>query len=128
MIKRYRNPLGLVLSVLLTFSLAAIAQPAASKPEILVIDGTAPAHPFPHFWEHMLGSGRASLTLRESYRQDLRQVKAATDVGYIRFHAIFLDDMGVYDEDVRAARSTTSPMLTRCMTVFCRTACVPLSN
>jgi xylan 1,4-beta-xylosidase len=99
LIKRYRNPLGLVLLVLLTFSLAAIAQPAASKPEILVIDGTAPAHPFPHFWEHMFGSGRASLTLRESYRQDLRQVKAATDVGYIRFHAIFLDDMGVYDED-----------------------------
>ncbi len=99
MIRCYRNPLRLVLWVLLAFSLAAVAQPAASQPEIVVIDASAPAHPFPHFWEHMFGSGRASLTLRESYRQDLRQVKAVTDVGYIRFHAIFLDDMGVYDED-----------------------------
>ena len=98
MIKCYRNPLRLVLWVMLAFSLAAVAQPAA-KPEIVVIDASAPAHPFPHFWEHMFGSGRASLTLRESYRQDLRQVKAVTNVGYIRFHAIFLDDMGVYDED-----------------------------
>ncbi len=47
----------------------------------------------------MFGSGRASLSLRESYRQDLRQVKQVTEVEYIRFHAIFLDEMGVYDED-----------------------------
>ncbi|HYM07953.1 MAG TPA: glycosyl hydrolase family 39 [Terriglobales bacterium] len=99
MIRCNRSPLGLVLWVMLAFSLAAVAQPAASQPEIVVIDASAPAHPFPHFWEHMFGSGRASLSMRESYRQDLRQVKAATDVGYIRFHAIFLDDMGVYDED-----------------------------
>ncbi len=64
-----------------------------------MIDAAAPAHPFPHFWEHMFGSGRASLSMRESYRQDLRRVKQVTDVEYIRFHAIFLDEMGVYDED-----------------------------
>ena len=95
----YRNLLGVVLLAMLAFSRAAFAQPAASKPEVLVIDAAAPAHPFPHFWEHMFGSGRASLSMRESYRQDLRQVKQITDVRYIRFHAIFLDEMGVYDED-----------------------------
>ena len=47
----------------------------------------------------MFGSGRANLSLRESYRRDLRDVKQITDVQYIRFHAIFLDDIGVYDED-----------------------------
>ena len=47
----------------------------------------------------MFGSGRAILSMRESYRQDLRRVKKITDVDYIRFHAIFHDDMGVYDED-----------------------------
>jgi xylan 1,4-beta-xylosidase len=78
---------------------ATQAQAAAGNPDVLVIDATAPAHPFPHFWEHIFGSGRASLSLRESYRQDLRQVKKITDVEYVRFHAIFLDDMGVYDED-----------------------------
>jgi len=77
----------------------ATAQSTGGKPEVVVVDATAPAHPFPHFWEHMFGSGRASLSMRESYRQDLQQVKKATGVEYIRFHAIFLDDMGVYDED-----------------------------
>src|SRR4029077_7068154 len=67
---------------------ASQAQAAAGNPDVLVIDATAPAHPFPHFWEHIFGSGRASLSLRESYRQDLRQVKKITDVEYVRFHAI----------------------------------------
>ena len=38
----------------------AVAQSATGRPEVLVIDGSAPAHPFPHFWEHMFGSGRAT--------------------------------------------------------------------
>lgn len=77
----------------------AHAQPAT--PETIVIDASAPARPFPHFWEHMFGSGRASLSLRDNYRNDLRVVKQATGVEYIRFHGIFLDDMGVYDEDAQ---------------------------
>src|SRR6266478_5856234 len=79
----------------MAFSHAAVAQTAAAQPEVLVVDAAAPAHPFPHFWEHMFGSGRASLSLRESYRQDLRQVKQVTEVEYVLFHAIFLDEMGV---------------------------------
>ena len=98
MIGCHRNLLLLVLSAM-AFSHAAVAQTAAAQPEVLVVDAAAPAHPFPHFWEHMFGSGRASLSLRESYRQDLRQVKQVTEVEYVRFHAIFLDEMGVYDED-----------------------------
>ncbi len=47
----------------------------------------------------MFGSGRAILSLRESYRRDLREVKAATDFKYVRFHAILNDEVGVYDED-----------------------------
>jgi xylan 1,4-beta-xylosidase len=73
----------------------ASAQPAS---EIIEIDRNAPAHPFPHFWERMFGSGRAILSLRESYRADLRDVKRATKFDYIRFHAIFHDEVGVYDE------------------------------
>ena len=67
--------------------------------ESLTIDPSAPSHPFPHFWEQMFGSGRAILALRSSYRDDLREVKAATDFKYVRFHAIFHDEVGVYDED-----------------------------
>ena len=123
MIRSVRILLGWALLALLAVSPAAMAQSAAGKPEILVIDAAAPARPFPHFWEHMFGSGRASLSMRESYRNDLRRVKQITEVGYIRFHAIFLDEMGVYDEDARAGRCTTSPMSTRSTTVSCRAAC-----
>ena len=47
----------------------------------------------------MFGSGRAILSLRESYRNDLRAVKQATGFDFIRFHAIFHDEVGLYDED-----------------------------
>ena len=39
------------------------------------------------------------LSLRDSYRRDLREVKQITDFQYVRFHAIFHDEVGVYDED-----------------------------
>jgi xylan 1,4-beta-xylosidase len=67
----------------------------------VTIDAAAPSHPFPHFWEHIFGSERAVVTMRESYRQDLRDVKKITAVEYIRFHALFHDEMGVYDEDAQ---------------------------
>ncbi len=78
-----------------SLAVAQNAQPA----EVVEVDTQAPSHPFPHFWEQMFGSGRAILSLRESYRDDLREVKAATDFEYIRFHAIFHDEVGLYDED-----------------------------
>ncbi|MGA7514673.1 MAG: glycosyl hydrolase family 39 [Candidatus Sulfotelmatobacter sp.] len=86
----------IIASLLLVISAdAALAQTA----ETIVIDGSAPAHPFPHFWEQMFGSGRAILSLREDYRQDLQAVKQITGFRYVRFHAVFDDEIGVYDED-----------------------------
>jgi xylan 1,4-beta-xylosidase len=73
----------------------------AGQAETVTIDATAPGEPFPHYWEQMFGSGRAILSLREDYRRDLRTVKAATDFKYVRFHAIFHDEVGVYDEDAQ---------------------------
>ena len=63
------------------------------------IDAQAPTTPFPHFWEQMFGSGRAILSLRESYREDMRAVKQVADFKYVRFHAILDDDVGVYNLD-----------------------------
>jgi len=86
--------------------LAAGALPAiplsaqsGSRSEMIEVNSNAPAHPFPHFWEKMLGSGRAILSLRESYRNDLRETKRITGLEYVRFHAIFHDEVGLYDED-----------------------------
>jgi xylan 1,4-beta-xylosidase len=63
------------------------------------INAQAPTQPFPHFWEQMFGSGRAILSLRESYRRDLRSVREITGLRYVRFHGIFDDEVGVYSED-----------------------------
>ena len=67
--------------------------------ETIQIDAQGEAKPFPHFWEQMFGSGRAILSLRESYREDMRAVKKVADFRYVRFHAIFHDEVGVYNED-----------------------------
>ncbi len=74
-------------------------QTPAPLAETIVVDARAPARPFPHFWERMFGSGRAILSLRDSYRSDLRAVKGITGFEWVRFHAIFHDEVGVYDED-----------------------------
>ncbi len=84
--------------VLVLTTLVVSSQPARAQ-EKVEIDANAPTTAFPHFWEEMFGSGRAILTLRESYRDDLRAVKQVTDFRYVRFHAILHDELGVYTED-----------------------------
>ena len=84
---------GILLASCLTLALACNAQ------EEITIDASSRTTPFPHFWEQMFGSGRAILTLREDYREDLRAVKRITDFRYVRFHAILHDEVGVYNED-----------------------------
>ncbi len=102
----YRLRLQLCVYVIATLSLAATdlnAQTIASpQPETITINVQAPGQPFPHFWEQMFGSGRAILSLRDGYRQDLRTVKEATGFEYIRFHAIFHDEVGFYNEDAQS--------------------------
>jgi xylan 1,4-beta-xylosidase len=85
----------IALSLLVTAASVAPCQTA----ENIVLDTRAPTTPFPHFWEKTFGSGRAIVSLRESYRGDLRQVKAATNFESIRFHGILMDEVGVYDPD-----------------------------
>src|SRR5271157_4261419 len=84
--------IALILTALLTAG-ACLAQ------DQVEIGASAQTTPFPHFWEQMFGSGRAILTLRESYRDDVRAVKQVADFRYVRFHAIFHDEVGVYNED-----------------------------
>ena len=84
--------------VLALTTLVVSSQPVPAQ-EKVEIDANAPTTAFPHFWEEMFGSGRAILSLRESYRDDLRAVKQVTDFRYVRFHAILHDELGVYNED-----------------------------
>jgi len=71
---------------------ASVAQSVEVK-----VDARAATTAFPHFWEQTFGSGRAILSLREEYRDDLRTVKKATNFQSIRFHGIFMDEVGLYD-------------------------------
>jgi len=83
--------------------IVAIAPPGFSQDaavsRVIQIDAGGPTHSLPHFWEKMFGSERAIATLRESWRNDLRAVKKISGFEYVRFHAIFHDEMGVYSED-----------------------------
>jgi xylan 1,4-beta-xylosidase len=73
--------------------------PGGAQSVTLPIDTHAAATPFPHFWEKTFGSGRAALALRENYLRDLKEVHDQAGARYVRFHAIFHDELGVYDED-----------------------------
>jgi xylan 1,4-beta-xylosidase len=95
-----KTSLPALLSILF---LLFVFQPGMARGQVreerIEINLQAPSHPFPHYWEKMFGSGRAILSLRDSYRRDLREVEEATGFEYIRFHAIFHDEVGLYDED-----------------------------
>ena len=58
------------LPLLLAFSALSGISPHAQSisAQTIEIDAAAPAHPFPHFWGKMFGSGRAILSLRDGYR------------------------------------------------------------
>ena len=86
----------LILCLLIALSTPADFGQSTTAPEVINVNAAAPSHSFPHFWEQMFGSGRAVLSLRDSYRQDMRDVKQITGFQYVRFHAIFDDDVGVY--------------------------------
>ena len=102
----FRQPMWRIAAV--ASLLLALGVPSrAQQTEQVVVDAKAATTPFPHFWEQTFGSGRAVLSLRQSYREDLRTVKEATDFQSVRFHAIFHDEVGLYDPD----RQTKSPGL-----------------
>lgn len=102
---------AIILAVLFSASNSAPAQvqqsPSEPAPDTvtLTIHAKDVGAPFPHFWEQIFGSGRAILSLRQSYRDDIKTVKQATGFQAVRFHGIFLEDVGLYDPD----RQTVNP-------------------
>jgi xylan 1,4-beta-xylosidase len=55
----------------------------AAKPEAL-----------PHFWEHCVGSGHATLALRADWQAQLKQCHDELGFRHVRFHGLLDDDMG----------------------------------
>ena len=48
---------------------------------------------FPHFWEHTIGSGHATLALRADWQAQLKQAHDDLGMRHVRFHGILGDDM-----------------------------------
>jgi xylan 1,4-beta-xylosidase len=108
---------ALLLGITLSPALHGQSTPE-SQPINITVNTRDAGTPFPHFWEQIFGSGRAVLSLRESYRDDMRTVKGITGFDAVRFHGIFMDDIGLYDPNAQtqnpgqaaqAAQSGQSP-------------------
>lgn len=55
---------------------------------------SGPAEPLPHFWEHTVGSGHASLALRADWQAQLRRCREQLGFRHARFHGILSEPMG----------------------------------
>ena len=53
-----------------------------------------PATALPHFWEHTVGSGHATLALRADWQGQLKRAHDELGMRHVRFHGILCDDMG----------------------------------
>lgn len=50
--------------------------------------------PFPHFWEHTVGSDHAPMALRADWQEQLRRCHGELGFRYVRFHGLLSDHMG----------------------------------
>jgi xylan 1,4-beta-xylosidase len=57
-------------------------------------DLRGPSAPFPHFWEHTVGSGHATLGLRADWQAQLKRAHDELGMQHVRFHGLLSDDMG----------------------------------
>ena len=57
-------------------------------------DLNAHATPLPHFWEHTVGSGHATLALRVDWQAQMRRAHDELGMQHVRFHGLLCDDMG----------------------------------
>ena len=56
-------------------------------------DLAGPTEPLPHFWEHTVGSGHATLALRADWQAQMRRAHDELGFGHVRFHGLLSDDM-----------------------------------
>lgn len=93
----------LLLAAMISMASAQSGSNATVTPAetVIRVDTRSKTTPFPHFWEKIFGSGRASLSLRANYRDDMKTVKSVTDLETVRFHGIFNDDVGLYDPNAQ---------------------------
>ncbi len=75
-----------------------LCQPAPG-PRIIDADFSNSRGPTSRMYNFCIGAGRANEGLRADWQRQLRHVRVDCGFRYIRFHGLFCDDMGVYQED-----------------------------
>ena len=91
------RPLRLqTLRIALALLLATPASPQTRKVHADVTQTAGPHSPVPLL---CIGAGRANEGLRADWQAQLATVQREIGFGYIRFHGVLNDDMGVYNED-----------------------------
>jgi xylan 1,4-beta-xylosidase len=59
----------------------------------LLCNMRGPGTALPHFWEHTVGSGHATLGLRADWQAQLKRTHDELGMKHVRFHGILSDDM-----------------------------------
>jgi xylan 1,4-beta-xylosidase len=83
---------------LLALPLSLIAAPTPPS-RVIDADLAKPRGAMNRMYNFCVGAGRANEGLRADWQRQLRRTRAECGFRYIRFHGLFCDDMGVYQEN-----------------------------
>ncbi len=81
------------------FSSVSLLAETAAPIRVIEADLAKARGPMSRMYNFCVGAGRANEGLRADWQRQLRRVHAEVGFRYIRFHGLFCDDMGVYQED-----------------------------
>ena len=62
--------------------------------DTFICDVNGSTEPFPHFWEHTVGSCHATMVLRADWQKQLLRCHKELGFQHVRFHGLLSDDMG----------------------------------
>ena len=86
-------------ALLLTLCTSSLALFAGSASRVIDADFSKDKGPTNRMYNFCVGAGRANEGLRADWQRQLKEVRAECGFRYIRFHGLFCDDMGVYQQD-----------------------------
>src|ERR1017187_131983 len=86
-------------ALLLALSMSSLSLFAGSASRTIDADFAKDKGPVNRMYNFCVGAGRANEGLRADWQRQLKEVRTECGFRYIRFHGLFCDDMGVYQED-----------------------------
>jgi xylan 1,4-beta-xylosidase len=98
-LRRFLHEKSMNPKLLLSLLLLAATSTTFSFGRTIETDLSATKGATPRVFNFCVGAGRANEGLRADWQRQLRRARAECGFRYIRFHGLFCDDMGVYQED-----------------------------